>query len=164
MGVLVGLAVHDITGRLLPHWRLTGAVQDLASHLQLAKATAVERSQYCTVSFNLALDGTTYDYAIYLDDDADLEHDAEEQVFIRVQLPSGVSLDTSQGGGDGLTFPNNDDGQPSVAFDPWGLPRNNSGGFGAGTAYLRGSRGEGWEVVVSSIGRVRMERYACPGE
>ena len=97
-----------------------------------------------------------------LDDDADLEHDAEERVLIGVRLPAGVSFDGSKGGGDGLTFAENDDGQPSVAFDPWGMPRNNAGGFGAGTAFLRNAGGEVWRVVVSSIGRVRAERYAGP--
>ena len=64
-----------------------------------------------------------------------------------------TKFDTSQGGGDGLTFSNPNNG---VAFAPDGLPKNNLGGFGAGTAFLTNDRNRKTSVVVSSAGNLRI--------
>ena len=68
----------------------------------------------------------------------------------------GVTFDTSQGGGDGLSFTNNDDGLPSIAFRSNGLTMDNAGGFGPGTVFLRNTKNKTASIEVSSVGNIRI--------
>ncbi|MBW2035922.1 MAG: GspH/FimT family pseudopilin [Deltaproteobacteria bacterium] len=153
IGILVAWAVPAFLSTL-PNYRLRSAARDLASNLQLARMKAISTSSYACLSFNVNINGTTYDYALYADDDRDFTYDAGETVIGRVKLSDypGVSFDTSKGDGDGVTFANN-----CLAFDPRGLPRNSAGGFGAGSVYLKNTRNKVKKVVVSSAGRIRIE-------
>lgn len=145
--------------RWLPNYRIKSAARDVFSNFQLAKLASVKSNSYCAITFNQAIGGTTYDYAVYYDSDKDLEYDAGEDIITKVRLTDykGVSFDITQGDGDGLTFADNDDGLPSIAFTPTGLPKNNSGGFGAGSVFLTNSNGKAIKVVVSSAGNIRIE-------
>jgi prepilin-type N-terminal cleavage/methylation domain-containing protein len=163
LGIAASIAIPGFA-RWLPGYRLKSAsrdvFRDVFSNFQLAKMTAVRSRCNCTISFNLAIGATTYDYVVYEDSDNDLEYDAGENVVTKVLFSErygGISFDTSQGGGDGLTFANNDDGLPSIAFIPTGFTRNNSGGFGAGTVFLANSKGTSTKVVISSVGNIRIE-------
>ncbi|MBW1836901.1 MAG: GspH/FimT family pseudopilin [Deltaproteobacteria bacterium] len=136
-------------------WRenaqLSRATRDLLSDFQLAKIEAIKSNTYCSITFNQTPDG----YTIYLDPNQNLQYDTGEGVVTSKTWSDygSTKFDTSQGGGDGLTFSNPDNG---VAFAPNGLPKNNIGGFGAGTAFLTNDRGRKTSVVVSPAGNLRI--------
>ncbi|RLB42454.1 MAG: hypothetical protein DRH12_05690 [Deltaproteobacteria bacterium] len=145
----------------LPRYHLKAASQDLFGSLQLAKASAIEQGCICTVSFGQPIDSRVYDYVVFLDLDNDLEYDNDEEILVKRswggrEFP-GISFDPGKGGGDGLTFPHNDDGLPAIGFKPSGIPVNNSGGLGMGSAYLVNGKGQGMRVVVSASGNIRVK-------
>jgi hypothetical protein len=57
----------------------------------------------------------------------------------------------------GNTLANNEDGLPAIAFRSNGLPRNNTGGFGAGSVSLKDTNNNTKKVILSSAGNVRIE-------
>jgi len=87
-----------------------------------------------------------------------LEYDAGEQVVNQVVFSdhyAGVSFDTAQGGGDGLTFTDNDNLLPSFAFRLNGLTRSNTpGGSGAGAVFLINTQNKTVSIDVSAAGNV----------
>jgi type IV fimbrial biogenesis protein FimT len=158
LAIVVTITI-PVFARWLPDYRLRAAARDLFSNFQLAKMTAVRNNSNCAITFNQAVGGTVYDYVVFVDSDNDVEYDAGEEVVTRVLWTDykDVVFDTTQGGGDGLTFFNNDDGLPSIAFRSNGLPRNNAGGFGAGTAFLVNTKNMTRSVVISSGGNIRIQ-------
>jgi Tfp pilus assembly protein FimT len=158
LGIATAIAV-PVFSRWLPNSRLKSATRDVFSNFQLAKLTSIRSNSYCSITFNQAIGGTNYDYVVYADSDKNLEYDAGEDIITKVLWTDykGVSFDITQGGGDGLTFANNDDGLPSIAFTPAGLPKNNIGGFGAGSVFLTNPNGKATKVVVSPAGNIRIE-------
>lgn len=178
LGIVASIAIPGFS-RWIPNYRLRNATRDIFSNFQLAKVTAIKEGTNCTVTFNKAIGGTTYDYVVYVDIDRNLEYggdltgdgadndgdgftdeaDEVENVVTKVLLADykDVTFDPGEGGGDGLTFTNNDNGLPSIAFKPNGLPRNNSGGFGAGTAFFINTNGRTSKVVISLAGSIRIE-------
>lgn len=157
IGIMSAIAIPAFS-TWLPNYRLRSAARDLYSNFQLAKLTAIKNNTYCAVTFNQPVGGTTYDYVVFLDADDDLEYDAGEEVITKVLWSSYdyVSYDTSEGGGDGLTFTDNDDNLPMIGFRPNGLPINNALGFGAGTAFLKNTRNRTTSVIVSLAGNIRI--------
>ena len=177
IGILVGIAVPGIIG-WLPNYRLRAAADDLRSNFQKAKLAAIKGNSTCAITFNQPIDGQPYDYVVFIDADDDLEYDPNaaadgvdndadgttdepdeiESVIARVRLANypGVSFDTTQGGGDGLFFADNDDGLPAIGFRSNGLPRNNAGGFGAGTVFLKNTKARTKTVVISLAGNIRI--------
>jgi prepilin-type N-terminal cleavage/methylation domain-containing protein len=146
----------------LPDYRLKAAARDLFSNLQLAKITAAKNGSFCTICFNQAVASRTFDFVVFVDLDGNLEYDPGEEIVSRrcwadEDQHLGVSFDPSEGGGDGLTFLQNDEGRPAIAFRPSGVPVSNSGGLGMGTAYLRNTKGRKIKVVVSSAGNIRIQ-------
>ena len=128
-------------GEWVQNYRIKQAARDMASDFQCAKlkAISISRQKYCTVTFTITVDDVLYDYIVYSDDNHNLEYDAGEEIFKRVILDNvhrNVVLDTSQGGGDGITLADNADGQPSVGFDSRGLPRDTQGNFQNGTVFM----------------------------
>jgi prepilin-type N-terminal cleavage/methylation domain-containing protein len=158
LGIVTAIAIPGFS-RWLPDSRLRSATRDVFSNFQLAKLTSVRSNSFCTITFNQDIGGTSYDYAVYADSDKDLEYDAGEDIITKVLWTDykDVSFDITQGGGDGLTFTNNDDGLPSITFTPDGLPKNNLGGLGAGSVFLTNPNGKATKVVVSSAGNIRIE-------
>jgi len=157
MGILAGAVTPNLIG-WLPNYRMRSAARDVYSNFQKAKLTAIKRHCNCTITFNQPVGGTNYDYVVFIDSDNDMEYDAGEQIIARTLLASysSVRFDTSQGGGDGLTFLDNDAGLPSIAFRTNGLPRNNGGGFGSGTVHLVNTRNRTTSVVISAAGNIRI--------
>jgi type IV fimbrial biogenesis protein FimT len=146
----------------LPDYRLKGAARELFSNFQLGKIAATKNGTYSTICFNQTIGSKTYSYVVFADANNNLEYDSGEQLLVRRlwgegDQYQGVSFDPSKGGGDGLTFPNNDDGIPAIAFQPSGIPTSNSGGLGMGTVYLRNTKGKEIKLVLSSAGNVRIE-------
>ena len=156
VGILVTISIPGFSN-LLPNYRLRSAARDLFSNFQLAKFTSIKRNSYCAVTFGQDIGGTTYNYIVYVDSNSDLVYDAGEDIVTKVLFSErypGVSFDTSQGGGDGLTFPPNAVPLPSIAFTPNGLPRDNAGNPGAGTAFFINTRNRTATVVVTISGNI----------
>jgi Tfp pilus assembly protein FimT len=65
-----------------------------------------------------------------------------------------VSIDTSEGGGDGLSFANPING---IAFAPNGFPTDNTGALATGTVYIKNKDNKRSSIVVSPAGNVRIE-------
>ena len=157
LAILAAVAVPGFSV-WLPNYRLKAAARDMVSNFQLAKLTAVKRNTNCAITFNQAIGARTYDYVVYVDLDKDLEYDAGEEVITRKCWTDygSTSYDLSQGGGDGLTFMNNDDGLPSIAFQSKGFPVNNISGLGMGTVFLKNTNNRTTSIVVSSAGNIRI--------
>lgn len=164
---IMGLLMAPAIGEWVENYRIKQAGRQMMSNFQFAKMKAISRGAYCTVTFNISVGGTTYDYIVFPDDDNDLEldlgTDEENNIYKRVIWANeyrNVGFDTSKGGGTGITFTKNDNNQPSVAFDARGLPRNNIGGFGAGSVFLINSdNNKGQEINVTSAGKIRINEY-----
>jgi type IV fimbrial biogenesis protein FimT len=161
MVILAILAAVAIPGfaAWLPNYRLKAAARGVFSNFQLAKFTAVRMNTNCAITFNQAIGARIYDYVVYVDSDNDLEYDAGEEVVTRKCWTDygSTSYDLSQGGGDGLSFMNNDDGLPSIAFQSKGFPVNNISGLGMGTVFLKNTNNRTTSVVVSSAGNIRID-------
>jgi prepilin-type N-terminal cleavage/methylation domain-containing protein len=153
-------------GEWVQNYRIKQAARDVASDFQFAKmkAISISRQKYCTVTFTITVDNVLYDYIVYSDDNSNLAYDAGEEVFKRVILDDehrNVALDTSQGGGDGITFPNNANGQPSVGFDSRGFPRNTQGNFQNGTVcMINTSNNKARRVDVTPAGAISIAEYS----
>jgi type IV fimbrial biogenesis protein FimT len=156
ISILAAIAVPGYS-RWLPNYRLKSAARDVLSNFQMAKLTAIKKGINCTITFNQVIGGTTYDYVVYEDANNNLEYDAGEQVVNQVAFSehyAGVNFDTAQGGGDGLTFMDNDNLLPSIAFRLNGLTRNNAGVAGAGTVFLKNTHNKTTSIDVSAAGNV----------
>jgi type IV fimbrial biogenesis protein FimT len=151
----------------MPEWRanarLNGAARYLVTNFRLAKMEAAKRNGFCSVTFDITVDGTPLDAVVYLDDDGDLQYDAGEQTLSRIDFSESiyknVSLDTGQGGGDGLTIADNALGQPSIAFNSRGLPINNAGNIisvGSDSVFIKNYRGGTKTITVRPAGNIRI--------
>lgn len=164
---IMGLLMAPSLGEWVKNYRIKQAGREMVSDLQFAKMKAISSGAYCTVVFNISVGGTTYDYIVFPDDDNDLEldlgTDEENNIYKRVVWVNeyrSVNFDTSKGGGDGITFTNNDNGEPSAAFDARGILRNNAGLFSSGSVFLINTdSNKGQEINVSSAGRIRVNEY-----
>jgi type IV fimbrial biogenesis protein FimT len=158
IGILAAVAVPNVSV-WLANYRLKQGARDLLSRLQLAKLTAIKRNTNCAITFNQTVGGSTYDYVVFVDADEDLERDATEEVLTEVLWSDygSIAFDTSQGGGNGLTFSPNDDGYPSIAFTSRGLSTNNEGAPGIGAIFLKNTNNKTAKVVVSAAGNIGIE-------
>jgi type IV fimbrial biogenesis protein FimT len=156
IAILAGIVTPNLIG-WLPNYRMRSAARDIYSNFQKAKLTAIKKHCNCTITFNQTVGGTNYDYVVFIDSDNDMEYDAGEQIIARTLLSSysSVSFDTSISG-DGLTFPNNDDGLPAIGFRTNGLPRSNTG-ISNGTVHLINTRNRKTSVVISQAGNIRID-------
>ena len=152
VAILAAIALPGFIG-----WRnnaqLSRAARDVYSSFQKAKMESVRRNGNCGIEFR------ANDYVIYMDSDLSFDFNAvNDQVIQTVnwsQYP-GVRLDPSQGGGDGLTFSNPDSG---LVFAPDGLPRNNVGGLGSGTVFMKYQNGSRQNTVtVSTVGNIQINQ------
>jgi prepilin-type N-terminal cleavage/methylation domain-containing protein len=137
------------------NYRLKAASRTIQMDFQFAKMEAIKSNAYCTITFNQPIAGVTYDYVVYTDNNNNLDFDAGDTVLRQFRFADydGITFDTGLGS---VSFLNNDAGLPSIAFDPKGLPRTNSGGFGAGSVFLKNDSGKKSRVVVSNVGRIRI--------
>jgi len=129
--------------------------RDLKNVLFRARMEAVKLNKSVSVIFNHA----GCDYMAFVDENDSCEYDGVdgEKIICQGNL-SYAALDDNEGGGDGLTFVANDDGEPALRWDSKGLPYRNGAGFAAGTAYLYGG-GAQYRVIMSKTGNVRISTY-----
>lgn len=156
IGILSAIAIPNIIS-WVPNYQLKGAARDLYGAAMKAKGEAVKRKVNCALTFNQSVGGTVNAYIVYVDADGDCEFDAGETIITQVQQwPKSVSFDTSQHGGDGLSFVDNDDGNPTISFRPSGIPTANGGAIPNGTASLINTKGRTSDVVINNAGSVRI--------
>ena len=140
----------------------------LFAHFVITKITAIKNNTYCTVTFNKDAGGDIFEYIIYIDNNRNVEFDAGDEIVTTIQwsIPD-VDFDPCQGGtvtpacsslssSNGVTFTDNDDGMPSIAFKPDGIPTSNGGGFANGTAHMINSNGRQRSVVINQVGRIAL--------
>lgn len=150
--VVVSLAVPNVAA-WMPHYRLKAAARDLFSDFQRTKMTAIRTNTTCVVAFGQAVDGHTWDYVAFEDDDGDFEFDAGELIIARVDWDDYRSI-----AADAQTFTANDDGLASIGFRPNGIPTGNGGGFAQGTCELTNTKGKKLRVIVSQAGNIRINQ------
>jgi prepilin-type N-terminal cleavage/methylation domain-containing protein len=164
IGILAAVAIPGFS-TWIPNYRFRSAGQNLYSNFQLAKITAVKRNKNCTVSFSVPksnkyinINGTNYDYVVYVENfPANLEYEAGEAIIVTrswAEYENEVSFDTTQGGGDGISFTSNDNGFPSISFRPNGMPIDNEGNISTGTVFIKNIKDRTMSINVSAAGSV----------
>jgi prepilin-type N-terminal cleavage/methylation domain-containing protein len=149
-------------GEWVQNYRIKQAARDMASDFQFAKMKGINLSglKYCSVTFTITVNDVQYDYIIYSDDNQNLQYDAGEAIFKSVILRNqyrSVVFDAAQGG---VTFPDNANNQPSIAFDSRGFPRNTQGNFQNGTVYMiNTSNDKARQVDVTAAGAISITEY-----
>ena len=147
LGLVIGIPTYNTT--IKPTARLNGAGRQLYSDVQFARLQAIKENVRCGIAFSA---GPTY--TVFIDNNpANSQYDGAgvEEVLKTVDLSneySKVQFDTSKGGGDGISFTND-----SFAIRPRGLATN------GGSVFLVNEKGEGREIVVNTMGTVRIEKY-----
>lgn len=151
IGILAILAAVGLPGFI--QWRadaqLSYAAQDIYSSFQKAKVEAARRNNYCTIIINAD------NFTIFVDSNQNFSLDGGETVISSIDLPdyAGVSLDASQGGGDGLTFASPTNG---IAFSPNGFPMDNTDSITSGAVFLINNGNEQTRIDISPAGNVRI--------
>ena len=158
LAILAAIAIPAFS-LWLPNYQLRAASRDMVSNFQLAKFTAIKENTNCTITFNQTVGAQTYDYIVYIESDDDLEYDEGEEILVRKRWTDygSISFDSSLGDGDGLSFLDNDEGLPSIAFQHKGFPVNNLGGLGMGSVFLKNTNNRKVSIIVSSAGNIRIE-------
>lgn len=163
IGILSTIAASAIL-TWLPNMRLNGSARDLFGTIMMAKGEAVKRNMNCAIVFNQTIAGDTFAYVLFEDSNPApataarmAEFDIGEQIIrSQRQWPDEVGLDTTQGGGDGISFSNNTDGNPSIVFRPNSIPTDNNGGLANGSIFLINTNGRTRNVVVNMSGNVHI--------
>ena len=157
VGIFSIIAAIAVPGfiKWLPNYYLKSAANGLRASFNLARITAIKSGANCTVSFEQLVDGVTYDYVVFQDADNDMVlDDAETANIVRkvkwTEYHSSIYTDSNN-------FSSNDDGLKTVAYRSNGISRNSAGGFGAGTVSLKNNKSSEADIVMSSVGNVRVE-------
>jgi prepilin-type N-terminal cleavage/methylation domain-containing protein len=157
---IMGLFMTPSIGDWVQNYRIKQAARNLSSDLQSAKMQAISIHKYCTVAFNVTVDGTQYSYVIFPDYNNNMQLDTGIEttgIYKKTQFSTEyktVTFDTSQPG-NGITFNGN-----VMAFDSRGLPRNNTGGFAGGTVCLINTKNNiGRSITVSAAGALSIVEY-----
>ena len=158
IGIMAAIAVPAIMS-WLPNVRLNAATRDLYGAMMQAKGEAVKRNARCAITFDQAIGGQTVAYVVYVDADENSKFDDPGDTIILREdsWPSAVFPAPAEGSGDGLTFQDNADTNPTIAFRPNGLPIDSGGGVANGTAHLTNTKGRLRSVVVNVAGNIRID-------
>jgi len=162
---IMGLFLAPAIGEWMGNFRIRQAGREMSSDLQFAKMKAIGMGGNCAVVFdNVTVDTTQYAYVIFPDYNNNFELDAGNEtndIFKTASLNRNVVFDTDEGGGDGITFPDVN-GHPAVAFNPKGMPRDNSGivPMPERNIYLKNTKNnKGRRITISAAGRVGTNEY-----
>ncbi len=157
IAILSGIAIPSILSSR-SNAQLRSASRDVYLSLQKARATAIKRNVNCGIAFNQALGGTTYDYVIFLDSNADMVFDAGSETTLEKKKLSDqgrIRLDTSQGGGNGVDFVNGL-GNPAFYFSVDGFPKYGITLPAWGSVYLTDHRGKTSRISVTAAGNIKV--------
>lgn len=122
-------------------WRgkrqLEGSARNFNSDMQLARIAAIREAETVSAVFDLANDN----YQIFVDYDEDYSLDAGDgdRELRNITLPSGITISVSSFTGDNTQF--NSRGRPNIV----------------GTLTFRNTAGTTRDVVLSKMGRLRVE-------
>ena len=147
IAIISAVAIPNVT-----IWRqnaqLTGIARDIYGTLQKAKVEAIKRRENCVITFG------TDNYEVYVDANKNFVKDPGEEVIKTVSLSDygQVMFDTSQGGGDGLTFGNPTNG---IAFSSTGLPKS-AAGVPTGSIFLKHLNNRTASIDVSPSVSIRL--------
>ena len=148
LAILAAIAIPGFIG-----WRdkaqLGRAARDVYSNFQKAKIEAVRRNTPITVTFS------ANDFVVYVDANNDWIYQAGEEIASPIPWSNypGVSIDTAEGGGDGLLFSPPGNG---IEFTPNGFARDNTDALAGGTVYLNNQSNKKISIVVSPAGNIRI--------
>ena len=151
IGILAILATLSLPSFI--QWRadaqLRYAGQDVYSNFQKAKVEAVRRNAYCTIIFS------SNSFTAFIDSNQNFSIDGGEAVINTIDMSDypGVRLDSSLGGGDGLTFASPDNG---LAFAPNGFPVDNTDTITSGTVFLINGGNKKNTIGISPAGNIRI--------
>jgi type IV fimbrial biogenesis protein FimT len=156
IGIMSAISVPMIN-QWIPNYRIKGAARDIHGAAMKAKGEAVKRNINIALTFNQEINGSKLPLIVFMDENRNCEYDSGEVILHQMQeWPKGVGFDLSKGGGDGLTFRANDDGNPTIIFRPNGIPTDNLGGLANGSAFLVNSRGNTISVIINRVGNIRI--------
>lgn len=150
MVIVMAIAIPSYNRTIKPTADLKGAARRLYSDVQLARLRAVSRNIRHGLDFY-----APECYRVFVDNNFNAQYDAGDQEVKVVNLANdypNVQFDTSQGGGDGVSFATD-----SFAMTSRGLPA----GVAAGqdSVFLKNGKGEGRQIVVNTMGGVRIQPY-----
>jgi Tfp pilus assembly protein FimT len=156
---IMALFLAPAIGEWVDNFRIRQAGREMSSDLQFAKMKAISMGRNCAIVFNQG----GYAYIIFPDYNNDLVLDAgneTNEIFKTASLNRNVVFDTTQGGGDGIEFPDVN-GNPVVAFNPKGMPRDGNGPLaGSQSIFLQNTKNnKGQQVTISAAGRVGINEY-----
>lgn len=144
--LLVVLAIIAVVSAIVApniiSWRnsakIRGAVDHLMGDLEMAKISAVKENNNVAVLFN------TTGYKVFVDKANPWVRDADEPLLRVRKLPAGVTFDL---------------GHPDWGFTNNRTRFNSRGRAGiAGTAVIVNSKGQQRDVIVSTLGRIRVQK------
>ena len=140
--IAIFAVLAGITAPMFLQWRdrtkVSGDATELRAVFEMAKMRAIKHNTNTIVSFP-----NTTSYRAFVDTNNNGAWDAGEDIFAERVLSPGVTITVN-------TFAGND-----MAFNPRGMA---NGPASTGTITMRSPGGERYSVVVSSFGRVRMQR------
>ena len=140
------IAIPAYNSTIKPTADLNGAARQLYSDMQLTRLRAVSENVY----YGLAFSGGP-GYVVFRDNNSDSQRNAGDQDIKTVNLAKdypNVQYDSAKGGGDGISFANE-----AFSMTTRALATN------GGTVFLVNRKGEGREIVVNTMGAVRIVKY-----
>ena len=148
--IVMAIAIPTYNRTIKPTADLKGAARRLYSDVQLARLRAVNRNVAHGLDFY-----APECYRVFSDNNLNAQYDAGDEEIKVVNLGNdypNVQFDASQGGGDGVSFATD-----SFAITSRGLPA----GVAAGqdSVFLKNGKGEGRQIVVNTMGGVRIQPY-----
>ncbi len=129
------------------------ASRDLYSHMRKAQSVAVMRNRNCAITFNETVNGVTYDYVVYVDENKNFSYDAGETVIAQVLWSQYRNAQLAN-----VNFTANGGGDATIAFRPNLIPADYDGGIANGTVKLKNSGSLQFDVVVSASGNVSLRK------
>lgn len=160
-------------GEWLDNYRIRQAAREISSDLQLTKMKAISTGVRCTVIFNQDVEGTI-SYVIFPDYNNNLQLDGDvgdvngdginenetNDIFKLALLGKNISFDIDKGGGAGIDFPAVS-GQPAIAFDRSGLPRDSAGRLiNPESIYIKNTKNnKHQQIAISTSGRIGINEY-----
>lgn len=136
IGIIGAIAIPNMIG-----WRgkrqLEGAARNFNSNMQLARIAAIREAQ--TVSVVIDVAGGSYQMFVDYNDNYSLDAGGGDRELRNITLASGITISASSFAGDNTQF--NTRGRPNIL----------------GTLTFRNTAGTTRDVVLSKMGRLRVE-------
>ena len=166
IGIMSTIAFSSMVASY-PNYKLKEAARDTLGQFQRARMEAAKRGINVSFVFNQPfvdpgppIAVTTFDYVMFVDDDADGNYDInvvaddtdDELILARVRYADNYPHVIFTGVG--TTFGANDDGLRAFTVTPRGLVKAPNGSMTSGTLSLTNTKGMIRNVVMSSAGRL----------